>query len=491
MATYTLPVRFRKLARDFAIVNAVPDARSMSFDTRFTEDTTRMAFVVVPQVEATPTAAQIYQGKNAADGTPVWKGSGKLWKVGSGKSIFMEGPTGLIPFTAYKLCGVLEKGTGVYGSVSSISFTTLDAAPQLIKTTPSNGWNFASPSSNITLQFGQPVKLGTGTIILRNVDEGLAEETFNVETGIGSNTGTVTLATTVYTNDTVVINPGNNLTHRRRYAVRIGASAVKSESGVHSYAGISDDTTYTFRAKYSDSNSKVALGSDEGFAFDLTDDSLFVKDLVTPVNNYDSTFLNLLTKTGTWAVSERGVSVDNSRYATMLTSNLPLRGTGGTLILDVKANEVRGSGGGGTSNHGPMGFYGKPGFSAHGLLLSKFDYGSARYAKVGVDIRNENNGYQYPLPEMGLMTFPMLDFGIVGVSWDVASKQVFVFTETASSDIKVLSQYGVPNIMTTLRLGYAASPSFFEIRRGVFLPTYIEPAAAIARAAALASFRSA
>jgi hypothetical protein len=488
MALHQIAVRLRKLAPEFSMVNIVPAATTVSFDTKFEATVDRLAFVVVPQAEATPTTEQVSQGKNAAGTAATWSTTGKVWALGRNRSIYMEGPKGLLPNTAYKLCGSRHLGGNVYSNVITENFTTLDAAPQLVATVPSNGWKLVWPTSTIRLQFDAPVTLGTGLITLRDKDVPGDVETFNVATGVGSGGGTVVRATTVYANDTVLVTPGSSLTIRKNYAVRVAATAVKSASGALAYAGIADDTTYAFRVKHSDRNAKVIMGTDEGFAFDLTDDSMFVKDTVTPANDYDGTFMSRLTKTGTWTASENGMRVSNSVYATMSTSTLPMRGNG-TLILDVLGAEYRAGAGGGINNHSPFYFYGKVGYSSHFLMLSKFDYGENGWANVGLDMRNQNAANYYPILNMPMWTFPMVSFGVVGVSWNSTTDEAVLFTDSAASSVKTYPT-GVPDSFTTLRIGIAPSPAYFDLRAGVYYPDYMTANDAQARAAALLAFRS-
>lgn len=119
-------------------------------------------------------------------------------------------------------------------------------APTLSSTSPADNATDIAIDATIDLVFSETVTLETGNIVLRDNDGGFADlETFNVATGTGSGGGTVALATTSVTNDTVRITPGANMVNSREHAIRVAATCIDDLAG-NSYAGITDDTTVSF-----------------------------------------------------------------------------------------------------------------------------------------------------------------------------------------------------------------------------------------------------
>lgn len=141
------------------------------------------------------------------------------------------------------------------------------AAPTLSSTSPADNATDIAIDATIDLVFSETVTLETGNIVLRDNDGGFADlETFNVATGTGSGGGTVALATTSVTNDTVRITPGTNMVNNIEHAVRVAATCIDDLAG-NSYAGITDDTTVSFTTVSSASFSPADLfaGSEDGF----------------------------------------------------------------------------------------------------------------------------------------------------------------------------------------------------------------------------------
>jgi hypothetical protein len=116
--------------------------------------------------------------------------------------------------------------------------------PVLATTIPAHTANEISINAPIRLIFSQIVEAGTGTIVLRT--GGSAVETFNVATGLGDNGGTVTFAGTQ-----VTVTPGAALAMNTVYAVRIASTAIVGTIYQTVFAGIADDTTFTFTTQIS------------------------------------------------------------------------------------------------------------------------------------------------------------------------------------------------------------------------------------------------
>ncbi|WP_010605258.1 Ig-like domain-containing protein [Pseudoalteromonas maricaloris] len=111
--------------------------------------------------------------------------------------------------------------------------------------TPNDNATGVSGSSNITIDFNENIALGTGNITIRDVSGSSDFEVFDVATESDGTTTSPSAGRIGITNDKIYINPTNDLTGNRDYAIRIDATAVDDSAG-NSFAGISDDTTFNF-----------------------------------------------------------------------------------------------------------------------------------------------------------------------------------------------------------------------------------------------------
>ncbi|CAH9056592.1 hypothetical protein PSECIP111951_01492 [Pseudoalteromonas holothuriae] len=111
---------------------------------------------------------------------------------------------------------------------------TLDAS----NSTPANGSYGLAANGNLVMSFSEAVALGTGNITLVNAANSSVIETFNVATGTGSNGGTVTV-----NGNTVIINPGTDLSAGVGYAVQVDTTAITDSAG-NTFVGITNNTTY-------------------------------------------------------------------------------------------------------------------------------------------------------------------------------------------------------------------------------------------------------
>lgn len=128
---------------------------------------------------------------------------------------------------------------------TTISFTAADVvAPTISSTSPTDNATGVSVVGNLTATFSEPVVFGTGLITLRQNISGTWSdvETFDVVTEVGTGNGQVSISGAVLT-----INPTASLTASREYAIRIASTAIDDTSG-NSFAGIADDTTWSFTA---------------------------------------------------------------------------------------------------------------------------------------------------------------------------------------------------------------------------------------------------
>nr|WP_223192106.1 Ig-like domain-containing protein [Pseudoalteromonas piscicida] len=111
--------------------------------------------------------------------------------------------------------------------------------------TPNDNATGVSGSSSITIDFNENIVLGTGNITIRDVSGSSDFEVFDVATESDGTTTSPSAGRIGITNDKIYINPTNDLTGNRDYAIRIDATAVDDSAG-NSFAGISDDTTFNF-----------------------------------------------------------------------------------------------------------------------------------------------------------------------------------------------------------------------------------------------------
>lgn len=115
-------------------------------------------------------------------------------------------------------------------------------APTLVSTTPADNATGILTNVNLTATFSEPVTFGTGNITLRKNDGGWADvETFDVATEVGTGAGQVSIAGTVLT-----INPTAELAYGKEHAIRIASTAIKDDPAGNAFAGIANDTTWSF-----------------------------------------------------------------------------------------------------------------------------------------------------------------------------------------------------------------------------------------------------
>ena len=108
--------------------------------------------------------------------------------------------------------------------------------PSISSLTPLDGATDVSASTNLTLEFGEVVVVGTGNVTIKLVEDDSIVEAIDVTSG------QVTGSTT----DTIVINPSSDLsTSTVNYYIQVDATAFDDLVG-NSYAGISDSTTWNF-----------------------------------------------------------------------------------------------------------------------------------------------------------------------------------------------------------------------------------------------------
>jgi hypothetical protein len=127
------------------------------------------------------------------------------------------------------------------GTVTTTGVTYDVTAPTVNTFTPANGSIFVTlnASYNLQIDFSENIYAGTGNITLKYVG-GANIETFNVDSSSRvTGWGTATLA----------IDPTNALPANSNIAVQIDSAAILDIAG-NNYAGISNDTTWTFGTSY-------------------------------------------------------------------------------------------------------------------------------------------------------------------------------------------------------------------------------------------------
>ena len=228
-------------------------------------------------------------------------------------------------------------------AVAASQSTSLDITPPtLIGLSPPDGSTSVAAESNFYLTFDEPVVAGSGNIVIYNADGTVAQ------------TIAVTDSTQVAAHgNTVIINPGSNLTDGRSYYINVDAGAVQDLVGQR-FAGFSDASTFNFSVYGDDFANRVTdtshpfgvlpVGSsasgDIGIAGDI---DLFRVDLdawltytfelkgaSTGSGTLYDPYLRLLNSTGDLLASDddSGFALDSLLTAAVVTS--------GTYYLDVR-----------------------------------------------------------------------------------------------------------------------------------------------------------
>jgi hypothetical protein len=126
------------------------------------------------------------------------------------------------------------------------------AAPTISSVSPTDNATGVAITANPAATFSENIAFGTGTVVLRANDGGWADlEVFDVEVDIGGGAGTVSIAGAVLT-----IEPTADLVNELEYAVRIAVDAITDISGT-AFAGIADDTTWSFTTEAADTTAPV------------------------------------------------------------------------------------------------------------------------------------------------------------------------------------------------------------------------------------------
>jgi methionine-rich copper-binding protein CopC len=149
----------------------------------------------------------------------------------------LTGATGyylqLAPGSVKDLAGNAFTGSSSY-DFSTQSVGTDAVAPQATRWMPSDGAKAVPVGSNLSLTFNELIQRGTGPITLKTAD-GKVVETF-------------TAANVTVSGSTLTLNPTADLSIFTRYAVELGADAVKDAAGI----GNAADSRYDFQTATQD-----------------------------------------------------------------------------------------------------------------------------------------------------------------------------------------------------------------------------------------------
>jgi len=119
-------------------------------------------------------------------------------------------------------------------SATEWNFSTTDAtSPTVTNKTPADNATNVSTNSNLILTFDEPVKAGSGNIVLKKKD------------GTTITTIAISDPQVVISGNTVTINPTNDLPAGTEMNILIDATALEDISG-NDYVGITDPTTWNF-----------------------------------------------------------------------------------------------------------------------------------------------------------------------------------------------------------------------------------------------------
>jgi methionine-rich copper-binding protein CopC len=177
------------------------------------------------------------------------------------------------------------------GVWKNITVTVADTiVPTLLSTSPLDNATGVSISSNITMTFNEPIKAGTGNIVISN---GTDIRTIDV-----ADSSQVTIS-----NATVTINPTTNLNGNSSYNIQMASGVIKDLNN-NPYAGISDTTTFNFTTA-DVSNPVLSSTTPVNNATNIALTSNIVMTFSEPVKAGTG---NILIKTGTTTVQTISVA---------------------------------------------------------------------------------------------------------------------------------------------------------------------------------------
>lgn len=122
--------------------------------------------------------------------------------------------------------------TTTYNFATAVPVDT--TAPRLSSLSPTDNATGVANSAHLVLTFNEAIQVGTGNILIKNVDGSVAKTIAVTDNNQVSILGT-----------TVILNPSSDLNAGSSYYVNVAAGVVKDLAG-NSFAGITDTTTYNF-----------------------------------------------------------------------------------------------------------------------------------------------------------------------------------------------------------------------------------------------------
>ncbi len=128
-----------------------------------------------------------------------------------------------------------EDQKSIETKIITITAASVDTtAPRLSSLSPTDNATGVANSAHLVLTFNEAIQVGTGNILIKNVDGSVAKTIAVTDNNQVSILGT-----------TVILNPSSDLNAGSSYYVNIAAGVVKDLAG-NSFAGITDTTTYNF-----------------------------------------------------------------------------------------------------------------------------------------------------------------------------------------------------------------------------------------------------
>ncbi|WEK53915.1 MAG: Ig-like domain-containing protein [Candidatus Cohnella colombiensis] len=256
-----VPTAWTITTKDSAILKPVLTPQENSASVPLTTFTAQMNFAV-DMVKGTTGLIQL---KRMSDNVTVSSlnmtstSDASRVTITSGKNVSIAFNTTLTANTGYYILidpGVLKDTSGIVyeGFVDALSWkfttaTTVDSTPPTVTSlSPANGSSITALNGSLVMKFSEPVRPGSGTIVIRYADASRGifcsiPVTSSSVVGGGTNTLTITPSDAGC----------GNFVQNKAYAVQIGTEAIIDLAG-NRYAGITDSDYTTWRFQISADN---------------------------------------------------------------------------------------------------------------------------------------------------------------------------------------------------------------------------------------------
>jgi Bacterial Ig-like domain len=152
-------------------------------------------------------------------------------------------PTDPLDPGSHTITSTVVDAAGIESLTSAPLAVVIDqSGPAIASSSPADNATGAIPGSTLTLTFNDTLLAGTAnqTITLYNFSTGVAVETFNVSTGVGSNGGTLSLS-----GATATLNLGTPLAEGTHYDIQMQSGAFQDAAG-NASAAISTNSALDF-----------------------------------------------------------------------------------------------------------------------------------------------------------------------------------------------------------------------------------------------------